>query len=96
MILTLQRISPEGPSFVGDEVEFHCNSTRFYFAYGIRWGWEKVGGEIEFIDEGKCRKKHDMTLFCTLFPIQCTIPQNGKVQKEHEEVVVEVKREVEK
>lgn len=55
MILTLQRISPEGPSFVGDDVEFHCNSTRFYFAYGIRWGWEKLSGEIEFIDDGKCK-----------------------------------------
>jgi hypothetical protein len=52
-ILSLTKTTDE-PVVVGGEVEYHCNSTRFYFAYGIRWAFQRGNGDIEFVDD--CKK----------------------------------------
>lgn len=51
-ILTLTRSSVD-PIYLGSEVEYNCNSTRFYFAFGIRWAFKRGNDEIEFIQDCK-------------------------------------------
>ena len=50
LIMTLNRQTDE-ELFVGSETEFRCNSSKFFFGFGLRWAFERIGGELEFVEE---------------------------------------------
>ena len=51
-VMTLDRATNE-ELFVGSETEFRCNTSRFYFGTGVRWAFERLNGDLEFLEDSK-------------------------------------------
>ena len=50
LVMTLYRPTDE-ELFAGSETEFRCNSSKFFLGFGLRWAFERIGGELEFVAE---------------------------------------------